>query len=170
MDVEETDLVIRDDEVAFEEELVRSPYALRTWLDYVASKKGAPAKARFQLYERALKNLPGSYKLWRAYIAERTSHVSLTPGTLSAALARPSCYPLKCRGRNPFDPKVSAMNSVFERALVFMHKMPTIWVEFLKFLAPQRRITSTRHAFDRSLQALPVTQHERVWPLYIQVL
>ena len=75
----------------------------------------------------------------------------------------------QCRGRNPFDPKVSAMNSVFDRALVFMHKMPTIWLEFLKFLVPQRRITSTRRTFDRALQALPVTQHEKIWPLYIQV-
>ena len=61
------------------------------------------------------------------------------------------------------------MNSVFDRALVFMHKMPTIWLEFLKFLVPQRRITSTRRTFDRALQALPVTQHEKIWPLYIQV-
>ena len=66
---------LQEDDVLFEEELVRSPYALRTWLDYVASKKSAPAKTRFQLYERALKNLPGSYKLWRAYIAERVDHV-----------------------------------------------------------------------------------------------
>ena len=70
------DVVIREDDVTFEEELVRNPFALRTWLDYIMSKKSAPAKTRFQLYERALKNLPGSYKLWRAYITERVAHVS----------------------------------------------------------------------------------------------
>lgn len=92
-------------------------------------------------------------------------------GSMTGFLSHPA-LPLslpQCRGRNPFDPKVSAMNSVFDRALVFMHKMPTIWLEFLKFLVPQRRITSTRRTFDRALQALPVTQHEKIWPLYIQV-
>lgn len=145
--MEGLDLLLKEDDVAYEEELVRSPYALRTWLDYIASKKGSPAKARYQLFERALKNLPGSYKIWRAYLSERVAQT--TSG-------------------NTFDPKVQALNSVFERALVFMHKMPTIWIEYLRFLLPQRRLTSTRRTFDRALQSLPVTQHDKIWPIYVQ--
>lgn len=37
---------------------------------------------------------------------------------------------------------------------------------FLKFLLQQPLVTSVRHAFDRALRALPVTQHRRIWTLY----
>ena len=98
------------------------------------------------LYERALKVLPGSYKLWHAYLQDRVSQV---------------------RGRSPADPRLEVVNNAFERALVFMHKMPVIWLEYCSFLVEQRRVTRTRRTFDRALQSLPVTQHERVWPLYL---
>lgn len=32
----------------------------------------------------------------------------------------------------------------------------------------QGYITLTRRTFDRALKALPVTQHERVWRLYLR--
>ena len=98
------------------------------------------------LYERALALLPGSYKLWHAYLNDRIGAV---------------------RGRSPSDPRLEVVNNTFERALVFMHKMPVIWIEYCSFLVEQRRVTRTRRTFDRALQALPVTQHERVWPLYL---
>ncbi|XP_068778889.1 pre-mRNA-splicing factor SYF1 isoform X2 [Struthio camelus] len=49
-----------------------------------------------------------------------------------------------------------------------MHKMPRIWLDYCQFLAEQGRITRTRRTFDRALRALPITQHHRVWPLYLQ--
>ena len=49
-----------------------------------------------------------------------------------------------------------------------MHKMPRIWLEYLRFLMGQPRLTATRRAFDRALRALPITQHERVWELYLE--
>lgn len=48
-----------------------------------------------------------------------------------------------------------------------MHKMPRIWLDYLTFLVDQRRITRTRRTFDRALAALPITQHDRVWQLYL---
>lgn len=45
--------------------------------------------------------------------------------------------------------------------------MPRIWVEYCTFLIEQKLITQTRRAFDRALRSLPVTQHEKVWKLYI---
>ena len=45
--------------------------------------------------------------------------------------------------------------------------MPRIWLMWLEFFAPQCRVTATRQWFDNCLKALPVTQHDRVWPLYI---
>jgi pre-mRNA-splicing factor SYF1 len=98
------------------------------------------------LFERALASLPGSYKLWHAYLKDRVSQVA---------------------GRCVADPKLEVVNNTFERALVFMHKMPVIWAEYCAFLTEQRRVTRTRRTFDRALQSLPITQHERIWPLYL---
>jgi pre-mRNA-splicing factor SYF1 len=58
------------------------------------------------------------------------------------------------------------LNKVYERALVFMHKMPVIWLDYLQVLMDQKFATRTRRAFDLALQSLPVTQHARVWALY----
>lgn len=44
--------------------------------------------------------------------------------------------------------------------------MPRIWMDYLEFLMKQCKITKTRRTFDRALQTLPVTQHERIWKLY----
>ena len=65
------------------------------------------------------------------------------------------------------DPGFEEVNNAFERALVFMHKMPRIWIDYCKFLTDQRRVTRTRRVFDRALRALPITQHERIWKLYV---
>jgi len=51
--------------------------------------------------------------------------------------------------------------------LVFMHKMPRIWIDYLKFLTKQRVITACRQKFDAALLSLPITQHHRIWPLYL---
>ncbi|XP_010573543.1 PREDICTED: pre-mRNA-splicing factor SYF1, partial [Haliaeetus leucocephalus] len=46
--------------------------------------------------------------------------------------------------------------------------MPRIWLDYCQFLVDQGRITRTRRTFDRALRALPITQHHRIWPLYLQ--
>ncbi len=51
-----------------------------------------------------------------------------------------------------------------------MNKMPVIWLEYLKFLMEQKKVTQTRRTFDRALCALPITQHDRIWKLYINFI
>lgn len=43
-------------------------------------------------------------------------------------------------------------------------------MEYLSFITGQCKITRIRHTFDRGLRALPVTQHNRIWPLYLEFL
>jgi pre-mRNA-splicing factor SYF1 len=45
--------------------------------------------------------------------------------------------------------------------------MPRIWLDYARFLIEQRKITKTRHIFDRALMSLPVTQHEKIWEIYL---
>lgn len=48
--------------------------------------------------------------------------------------------------------------------------MPRIWLDYCQFLMDQCKITRTRRTFDRALRALPLTQHSRIWPLYIKFI
>lgn len=45
--------------------------------------------------------------------------------------------------------------------------MPKIWEMYLSFLMKQPLVTLTRRTFDRALRALPITQHNRIWALYM---
>ncbi|CAN0925342.1 Pre-mRNA-splicing factor SYF1 [Linum grandiflorum] len=141
------DLYPSQDDLPYEEELLRNPFSLKLWWRYLVARREAPFKKRFVIYERALKALPGSYKLWHAYLTERLDVVRNLPITHS---------------------QYDALNNTFERALVTMHKMPRIWIMYLQSLTAQKLITRTRRAADRALCALPVTQHDRIWELYLK--
>lgn len=43
-------------------------------------------------------------------------------------------------------------------------------MDYCTFLTDQYKITTTRKAFDSALRALPITQHHRIWPLYLTFL
>lgn len=64
-------------------------------------------------------------------------------------------------------PAVSSLNNTYERALVNMHKMPRVWLDYLELLVGQRLVTRVRRTFDRALCSLPITQHDRIWPQYL---
>lgn len=53
-----------DEDLPYEEEILRNAYSVKHWLRYVDHKKHASKNVINQVYERALKQLPGSYKLW----------------------------------------------------------------------------------------------------------
>ena len=57
------DLLPSDEDLLYEEELLRNPYSLRMWWRYLEARRDAPPKRRYLLFERALKALPGSYKV-----------------------------------------------------------------------------------------------------------
>lgn len=135
------------EDLLFEEELLRNPFSLKLWWRYLIARLDSPFKKRFVIYERALKALPGSYKLWYAYLRERLNLVKNLPVT---------------------HPQFETLNNTFERALVTMHKMPRIWIMYLESLTSQKLIAKTRRTFDRALCALPVTQHDRIWEIYLK--
>ena len=139
-------LIIEENDLPYEEEILRNTYSVKCWLRYVEHKEGSPDQQVNMIYERALKELPGSYKLWYNYLRFRRSQL---------------------KGLCINHPKFEEVNNAHERALVFMHKMPRIWIDYCKLLVEQRKLTRTRRTFDRALRALPITQHHRIWPLYI---
>ncbi|KAL8109701.1 hypothetical protein AgCh_025700 [Apium graveolens] len=134
------------DDLVYEEELLRNPFSLKLWWRYLIARTDSPFEKRRLIYERSLKALPGSYKLWYAYLRERLELVRNFP-------------------INHFEYK--SLNNTFERAFVTMHKMPRIWIMYLLTLTHQKLVTVTRRCFDRALCALPVKQHDRVWEIYL---
>uniref|UniRef100_A0A1I8GF51 Pre-mRNA-splicing factor SYF1 n=2 Tax=Macrostomum lignano TaxID=282301 RepID=A0A1I8GF51_9PLAT len=147
-----------EEDLPYEEEILRNPYSVKSWLRYVEHKAdGRRPVAVCQIYERAVKQLPGSYKLWYRYLRYRR------------LLAR-------ARANSPdvsdadLQAELSVANAAHERALVHMHKMPRIWLDYCRFLTRQGRITESRRAFDRALRSLPLTQHDRLWPPYLRLV
>jgi pre-mRNA-splicing factor SYF1 len=88
--------------VPYEEEVIRNPYNMRSWVRYLEYKEEAPSALRNILYERALRELPGSFKLWYNYLRERK---------------------LQVRGLPLNDPAYDSVNNAFERCLQTLHKV-----------------------------------------------
>ncbi|KAJ1942578.1 pre-mRNA-splicing factor syf1, partial [Linderina pennispora] len=143
------DIDISDNDLGFEQEVLREPFKLKGWLRYLDHKRDGPARTLSIIYERAVKNLPGSYKLWKQYLDHRSGLLEkLNPLTNADEYRK--------------------VNLCFERALLLLHKMPRLWIDYGKFMCKQADPTAARRVFDRALRALPVTQHERIWPIYLR--
>ena len=142
---------MNSEDLALEAEVCRDPYNLSAWQQYLQHKNAAPAKERNILFERALKRLPGSYKLWLHYLRERREQVRYDLELVNSICAWGLCLcsipsvrgafvcasndglsgrlnNAQVRGRCPTDEAFTALNGAYERALVFLHKMPRIWI------------------------------------------
>jgi len=120
----------------------------QTDVNNLLKARGKGLANRIPIYECALQHLPGSYKLWFAYLSELSTHAKA------------------CAEVNGDLSVFKTVNQVYERALQYMHKYPRIWSDYCTLLAHQHLVTRTRKTFDRALQALPVTQHAKVWKQY----
>lgn len=157
------DIITSEDDYHFEQEIMRAPYELKSWWRYIEVKKTESKPNVLNiLFERALRALPGSYKLWMAYLQIRQKQIEARYITIYCNMAD------ICRCFT--DPAYEAVNKCFERALITMHKFPLVWLEYCRFLMKQKLITRTRKTFNRALQALPITQHDKIWKLYLEFI
>lgn len=102
------DILINEQNLQFEDEVARNPYYLKAWLRYLEFRKAAPTTEKYAIYERALKYLPRSYKLWYSYLSLRSSRLSHACVT---------------------DKRFTRLINIFELSLVHMNKMPVIWYD-----------------------------------------
>ena len=61
-------LVLNEEDLAYEEEILRNPNMIKPWIRYIEHKADSPRNILNLVFERALKELPGSYKLWYNYL------------------------------------------------------------------------------------------------------
>jgi len=80
----------------------------------------------------------------------------------------------------------STVLGCFERAMVTLHKFPRAWMAYLEFAHTLQRQeeqpnddtnnkmgivihpTQLRHLVNRGLEAIPVTQHDKIWPVLLK--
>eukprot|EP01100_Stratorugosa_tubuloviscum_P001620 TRINITY_DN1366_c0_g5_i1.p1 TRINITY_DN1366_c0_g5~~TRINITY_DN1366_c0_g5_i1.p1 ORF type:complete len:900 (-),score=376.69 TRINITY_DN1366_c0_g5_i1:36-2699(-) len=139
-------ITLDEEDLAYEEDVLRNQYSVKSWTKYLDHKLNSVPHNRFIIYQRAIRELPSSYKLWYSYLKELIIY---------------SNY------RSPNDPIFNFINQTFEKCLFYLHKMPRIWLEYSSFLIKQKKITQTRRTFDRALQSLPLLQHDRIWKSYL---
>lgn len=139
------------------------------------------------LYESALVNFPGSFKLWKSYLLTRMSFV------LGKLIMKK-----KAGGRKKFPEMREALEdekedaeqweggldgvvgweewkalvSIFERALMWLPRMPRLWILYLSifnhpFCPPILSHTHARRTYDRALRTLPPSLHSRIWARYL---
>jgi len=125
---------------------ITNPYSLRSWWNSIQALEPEDYKERAKLYYRALYFLPGSYKLWYNFLLESRQN---------------------CKRYSLSSKRYEIINCLFEKALVYMNKMPKIWLDYCKFLGRQKFITRTRQTYDRALKSLPLPQHDVVWSRYM---
>ena len=175
-----------------EESVGKTPYQVSAWLIYLEEVDGLISdhlnrnvegvnsdesfllliRTRDWCARRAVNLLPKSYKLWKSHWEfiiqqyKRFDHLQQN------------------------DPVVSLRDVVqlFERALMTLHYFPRVWIEYLQFMHTYgARIkdggdveydedtdtyfghpTSLRRLANRALEALPVTQHDKIWPVLLK--
>lgn len=159
-------LPIEADDFGFEEALLRDgAYQPKNWLRYIEHKRkwvlerGDPAnldRILSNIYERAIQAIPASYKMWKSYLDFKRARLQekLSSGGSSTDGIIQEC---------------ALLNNAYERALVFLLKMPRIWLDYATFLFQQRRIVKTRRVIDDALRALPFSQHERIWEVFLRL-
>ena len=97
------------------------------WWSKLKAQEDLKFTLKEKIYLDALKNLPGSYKLWYHYLEEAVDNCTQ-----------------KCLASSGYE----QMNSTFNKALLFMHKMPRIWIMYFEFLILQKKYSQIRHSFD----------------------
>ena len=88
------ELLPQDDDLLYEEELLRNPYSLRMWWRYLEARKEAAPRRRSLLFERAIRALPGSYKvnLCSVISGRSTLHVHKAALQVFSLLLQPAQY------------------------------------------------------------------------------
>jgi len=133
-----------------------------------SKKRQSPNTAQYSLLDlvqlrdmvgrRSILLSPRSYKLWKLHWEFILKHQQHLGGQLAV---------LRC----------------FERAVVTLHKFPRAWMAYLEFAHTLHQQgtqpndskteviihpTQLRHLVNRTLEALPVTQHDKIWPILLK--
>ncbi|PPQ78538.1 hypothetical protein CVT25_011810 [Psilocybe cyanescens] len=138
-------------------------------------------------YEAALTQFPNSFKLWKSYLNMRMSFVLGKLVVKKKAGGKKKFPEMKealeegaedvQEWETPLDPIVGweewrLLISTFERALMWLPKLPRLWLMYISIFSHPRcpsvlSHTHARRTFDRALRTLPPSLHARIWTQYL---
>src|SRR5690606_24890607 len=101
------------------------------------------------VYERSVKLLSGSYKLWKSFWEWSSTRVLQK---LSGEFDKEKIVE-----------EIEFCDMVFERAAITMARMPRFWLDWLEWSMKMKRITKSREIINLALQSLVPNQHDRLW-------
>ncbi|KAG5653258.1 hypothetical protein H0H81_001418 [Sphagnurus paluster] len=139
------------------------------------------------LYEAALVQFPGSFKLWKSYLNMRMSFVLGKLVIKKKAGGKKKFPEMKDaleeeaedleQWEGGLDPVIGweewkYLVATFERALMWLPRLPRIWLMYISVFShprcpPTLFHTHARHTFDRALRTLPPSLHSRIWVRYL---
>ncbi|KAG5342203.1 hypothetical protein C0989_004515 [Termitomyces sp. Mn162] len=139
------------------------------------------------LYEAALVQFAGSFKLWKSYLNLRMSFVLGKLVVKKRAGGKKKFPEMKDaleeehddleEWEGGLDPVIGweewkSLVATFERALMWLPRLPRLWLMYLSIFfhpkcPPLLSHTHARHTFDRALRTLPPSLHSRIWVRYL---
>lgn len=128
--------------------MVKNPYDVTTWFNYITETKSWPPLRHFALYKRALYYLPGSYKIWHAYLQE---------------------FVLFMKDKHPEHPGWHALDKTFATSVECLANCVRICEEWITFVLERGWWTRAIDVLDACLRRVPATQHWRLWEAFVTV-
>lgn len=139
------------------------------------------------LYEAAIAQFPGSFKLWKSYLQMRMSYVLGRQVIKKRAGGRKKLPEMKDALEEEKEDLESwedgldgvvgwgewrSLIATYERALMWLPKLPRLWLMYSSvFFHPMCPSlishTHARRTFDRALRTLPPSLHSRIWVRYL---
>jgi pre-mRNA-splicing factor SYF1 len=148
-------------------------------LDKLEKQKDKVLQTEEQIYQlkvlrdwvgkRALHLLPRSYKLWKnhwEFVVMAATAVEVAKAASGTVDTDHDTDP-----QNPF--AVSSVMELFERAVLTLHAYPRVWMAYFDYLQNHPgcvSVTVLRRTINRALQAVAMTQHDKLWSLLVPFL
>ncbi|KAH9004910.1 spliceosome complex protein [Lactarius hatsudake] len=139
------------------------------------------------LYEAAIINFPGSFKLWKSYLQMRMSYIlgkQLIKKRAGGKRRLPDIKDALEEEQEDMEQwdggldgvvgweEWKALIATFERALMWLPKLPRLWLMYLSIFdhpncPPVLSHSHARRTYDRALRTLPPSLHHRIWVRYL---
>ncbi|KIJ60637.1 hypothetical protein HYDPIDRAFT_160583 [Hydnomerulius pinastri MD-312] len=139
------------------------------------------------IYEAAIAQFPGSFKLWKSYLHMRMAYVLgrlLQKKRAGGKKKFPEMKDALEEEREDAEEWEGGLDGVvgweewkalvatYERALMWLPKLPRLWLMYFSIFShpmcpPAISHTHARRTFDRALRTLPPSLHSRIWVKYL---
>lgn len=143
--------------MTYEDSVSKQAYSVDVWISYLDAIDDVSSPTQIDeitiqtrkfVGQRALAVLPRSYKLWKSHWE----------------------FLVKYEKNSNFD--IAEVLHGFECCLLMMHRYPRAWIDYFEFIETHPgccSITYLRRLVNRSLQALALTQHNKIWPVILRI-